>query len=72
MGWGASLTDNKQKTIGQAGLQLNAIMKPLRLYGQAEYCDVAISLIKELMGQVYDRAQGKDVMIVIDERRIKW
>ncbi len=66
------MTDDKQKTLGQAKNQLFGIMKPLRLYGQQDYCDIAVALISEVMEVVYRRAQGEDVPIIIDDSRIKW
>lgn len=63
----------KDKAIGQALLQVNQILLPLRKYGMAEYVDSgATPLLKQLLEQVYDRGSGKDTPIVIDTRRIKW
>jgi len=63
----------KDKTIGQAMLQVHAILKPLRLHGMNEYIDAsATPLLKELLEQVYDRGKGENVIIKIDKRRIKW
>lgn len=63
----------KQKAIGQAMLQVNQILKPLRKYGMNEYIDSgALPLLKNLLEQVYDRGNGKDVIIQIDTRKIKW
>ena len=66
------MTDSKKKIVGQALLQVNQIMKPLELYGMQDYVEIAKGMIKELLEQVVDRAQGDDVPIMIDPRRIKW
>ncbi len=63
---------SKQKAIGQAMMQVHQIMKPLQMYGQEAYCDVAEGMLKDLLSQVYDRGNGKDTPIQIDKRRIKY
>ena len=57
------MTD-KSKTVGQAMLCVNQVLLPLRLYGMGEYVDGgATPLLKELLGQVFDRGAGKDVIL---------
>jgi len=64
---------SKEKTMGQAMLQVNQILNPLRKYGMNEYIDSgATPLLKQLLEQVFERGEGKDVIIKIDTRRIKW
>ena len=61
-----------KKDWGQWNLQIGAILKPLRIYGQDAYVDVAQSLIEEVTKQLTDRLSGKDTPILVDKSRIKW
>jgi len=48
------------KAVGQFGIALNGIMKPLRLYGQNDYVDTATKEIVSLAIQLHHRLEGVD------------
>jgi len=49
------------KYVGQFSLALNGIMKPLRLYGQAHYVDMASQEIVKLAWQLHWKLDGIDL-----------
>ena len=49
------------KCVGQFALALNGIMKPLRLYGQGHYVDMASQEIVSLAWQLHWKLEGIDM-----------
>lgn len=49
------------KIIGQYRLQLNGLLKPLRLYGQGGYVDAAMEELVSLAIQVHLKLSGVDI-----------
>ena len=60
-----------KKAIGQLRLQVGAVMKPLRLYGQDIYVDGAIAEIIKLAEDFGLRVRGVDKPISIEYIRRK-
>ena len=52
--------DDFDKFVGQFRLALNGVMKPLRLYGQADYVDSALEEIVSLAIQLSHKLYGID------------
>ena len=48
------------KVVGQFKLKLNGIMKPVRMYGQADYVDQAMPVILRLALQLHEKLMGND------------
>ncbi len=49
------------KIIGQYRLQLNGLLKPLRMYGQGLYVDGVIGELESLGVQLHLRLSGVDI-----------
>lgn len=60
------------KVIGQFRLNLNGIMKPLRLYGQAHYVDSASEEIVSLAIQLHLKLSGLDIPYQINNDKLRY
>jgi len=60
------------KALGQFRLNLNTIMKPLRLYGQGHYVDTATEELVSLAMQLHLRLYGVDIPYHINHELLHW
>ena len=54
------------KIIGQFRLNLNGLLQPLRLYGQAQYIDMVAVEIGSLAWQLHWKLEGLDIPYEIE------
>ena len=64
--------DDFNKAIGQFKLNLNIILKPLRLYGQGHYVDTATEEIVSLALQLHNRLEGIDEPFFINSEKLHY
>ncbi len=57
--------DDWNKLMFHARGQINAILNPLRAYGQGVYVDGATTELLELIDQVSQYVRGKDIPIIV-------
>lgn len=55
------------KATGQLGLALNKVLKPLRMYGQDIYVDMATREIESLAIQLHWKLSGLDIPYHIND-----
>ena len=60
------------KAIGQFRLALNAILNPLRLYGQGQYVDSASEEIVSLAIQLHLKLYGVDIPYQINHDKLHY
>ena len=61
-----------EKAIGQFGLALNEILKPLRLYGQGLYVDTAKEEIVSLAIQLHLKLYGVDMPYQVNHDKLHY
>ena len=54
------MTVDFNKIIGQYRLNLNGLLKPLRMYGQGHYVDGVIEELVSLSIQMHEKLNGTD------------
>ena len=60
------------KCVGQFRLNLNRIMKPLRLYGQKDYVDTATDELVSLAIQLHLKLYGVDMPYHLNEDKLHY
>jgi len=60
------------KAIGQLRLNLNMVLKPLRLYGQDHYVNTATEEIVSLAIQLHNRLSGIDEPFYVNHDKLHY